>query len=316
MKQLIALLIVISSLPVSTNAQRDRNNNNDPRLKNSANLVEKQYYQTDAQKMNLKDKVKSIRELTYTVAEKNSNIVKDKMTINNSENILSNFDKYGNITTTIWYTSTGKIDQSWEYKYIKPGMMSEMTYFNSNHNLIGKTTYEYNEADYLVKEIQYDNTGKVEKVFIYNYTFLGRREYLMETVDNNGKTLNHKEKISYDKDTNVVLEEKLISGFGKLHAYVYDGKKQIITDNYQEKIIIKGDEDYHVFSVTSIQYDLRGNVILKNSDDVYYKSKRSTKFEYVYDSHSNYTSKSTFPMGDNGILVSNSKIIERKIEYY
>ena len=94
----------------------------------TGSFAQKAILQTDVQGMNLKAKVKSVRNTVYSTIEKDGKIVKDKM--DQDDNYLIKYDKDGNQIEKIVYDLNGNIKYATETKYSKPGLRTQHLFKN------------------------------------------------------------------------------------------------------------------------------------------------------------------------------------------
>lgn len=223
----------------------------------------------------LKGNVKSVKVSTYEAIEKFDKIVKGKQILGKYETIdITEFDKFGKISTISSYDKQGLFDGKSVYTY-KNNHIDQIISYNSNGNMSGKSVHNW-ENDLLSSIIIYDSKGreggktineyngnKLKTISIYVFGQLRQKSVVTEYEGNLAKEI-----ISYDrngKETHRNINDykngklSLSSTANGTYAVNEDGLtiKSIdcykVLDNYSEEI--KG------FFIYKYEYDKKGNWI-------------------------------------------------------
>ncbi len=128
----VLALLTIASCSVSQNKERKK---------------------TDLDEMDLKGKVKSVKESEYKAVNKFGEIEKGEV----QREPVYLFNTEGNITELAEYNSDGSLDKKWIYKYDDKGNKVERAWYESDGSLNQKYTYEY----------EYDKQGNWIKKITY-----------------------------------------------------------------------------------------------------------------------------------------------------
>ncbi len=251
--------------------------------------------------------------------------------VSSNKKILRHFNISGNLTEEFEYNDKNEIIKSIKYKYDKlnrkieedfryPGIIASLSISGKKINgkkvfekterqyeakEPGKIFYIYNEAGKLAKIkyqdddsgfhgsfYEFDNSGHIEKVFIYGSWF---KTYC-------------KNIIMRDKNSNVI-EDKKYTAKGNLISrklYKYDSKNQKI----EEKVLDEGGKFTYL---SKMKYDNKGNIIEamttelkreRNSGDFFSDSPKKKKLKEVklrvemkYDRNNNLIEKSIYEAG-------------------
>lgn len=331
MKKNIILLIIYFCITATVFAQErnDRRNRGGQTRLSQINFVEKHYYKTKAAELNLKGKVKSIREDEYEATKKGDmyeNATEQKYS--SSDHKLITFSETGDEMSSTSFSKDGSVDYSNELSYFKPGMVSQRLNFDGKHVLKSKVTYEYDDKDYLVTETKFDNNGKVLYQDKYFYTFPSNNSYEKQFFDTSGKLNSEKLTYTYNNDT-LLSEERNLASEGAntwYYMYLYDNAQHIIKQTIYSSKANKGEDPkvmgYEVSNIITFEYDANGNMTKMNQETIqdlgYGLGRRSgfleEKHEYTYDSKGNWIKK--ISSGTTLMLKDMPKIVERQIKYY
>jgi hypothetical protein len=214
---------------------------------------------TDYIKWNLKGKVKSIKESSFSVKEIDGKYVADSL----EYYYWNEFNSYGNKTVDTKFLPNGISDKNYIYKYDRNNRRSEenqyardgklirtISYkYDSNGHLIEdssiegngkpgkKIAYQYDEKWNVIEDDSYNGEGKLQKKFTYKYDTKGNKtENFRYNADG---ILEKKIFYTYDIQNNIV-EESSYKPDGKLiweYSYMYKYDNQ---NNWIEKIRIAG----------------------------------------------------------------------------
>jgi hypothetical protein len=327
MKKNIILLTIYACITSTVFAQErdDRRSRVGQTRLSQINFVEKHYYKTKAAELNLKGKVKSIREDEYAATIKGDKFEKaaDKKDYTYSHKLIT-FSETGNEMSSTLFNKGGSLDYSREFSYLKPGMVSQLLIFDGKHELESKYTYEYDVKDYLVTETKFDNKGKMLYQDKYFYTFPSNNSYEKQFFDTNGKLNPEKLTYTYNNDT-LLSEERNLASDGAntwYYMYLYDNAQHVIKQTIYSSKAKKGEDPkvmgYEVSNIITFEYDANGNMTKMNQESIYDWDRKSSfleeKHEYTYDSKGNWIRK--ISSGTTLMLEDTPKIVERQIEYY
>lgn len=213
------------------------------------------------------------------------------------------YDEEGHVLMEISFKSNEKIEQKCVNKYNEQGKLIEELLFNEDGELDEKKTYEYNEKGKVIKELLYyldgsfdtttfvydefdnlvekttidpDNEIESKKVLTYD-----KANLLSEvSTDAEGNVLNEVH-IKYDEKGNETEIERYTSEDDKTtrteFIYNEDGKKseahtytngkhvskQVYESDEKDQLIKIMDEELFSKSITTLEYDDRGNMTLQ-----------------------------------------------------
>lgn len=236
----------------------------------------------DLTKMNLKGKVKLIKETPYKAVEKSGKIVKEKIDHELTYfNTIITFNEKGNIIERRLWSIDGRIENKTIYKYDEKGKLLEYDKLKPNGDLYEKFTCELDEKGNLVK-LDVSNADRSSERRIYTY--------------------------KYDKKGNIIEEKNYDDGFYMIKTtYKYDKKGNKIEQN-------NFDSNGNFNSKSTYKYNEKGNKIEWNFFDSQGYFFRRQVYKYTYDKHDNWTQKIEYE-DENGVKKPTT-IIERTIEYY
>ena len=323
MKQLIILMVIIVCATTMIMAQTpNRRNNANRRVRLSQiNFVEKCYYKTNAAKLNLKGKVKSIKETQYKATKKGDIYIKEPDNEYYSTNVITTFSETGDEILSTSINKDGMVTDSREYKYIKPGMESQWLNYNGKHELESKVTFEYDDKDYLITKTVFDTAGKIKSKSRSNYNFTSNSTYEKQFVKDDGTLDDDKYIYTYNTDTLLADEESISpnSAFSTYRImYSYDSTKRLAEKTLHNSIAKDGEDTrtagFKTVSITKYEYDAKGNMIKESSELIDFAGQSgmvTETYEYVYDTKGNWTKKIT-----HRVELGNYIIAEREIKYY
>jgi len=323
-KNIILLAIIVCSISnVFSQVDNDRRNRDGRTRLSQINFVAKHYYKTKSAELNLKGKVKSIREDEYDATKKGDIYEKaPDQKYSSSDHKLITFSETGDEMSSTSFKKDGSVDYSTEFSYFKPGMVSQQLIFDGKHKLESKYTYEYDVKDYLVTETKFDNNGKMLYQDKYFYTFPSNNSYEKQFFDTNGKLNPEKLTYTYNNDT-LLSEERNLASDGAntwYHMYLYDNAQHVIKQTIYSSKAKKGEDvkvmGYEVSNIITFEYDANGNMTKMNQETIYNgkSSFQEEKHEYTYDSKGNWIKK--ISSGTTLMLEDTPKVIERQIKYF
>ncbi|MFH2095238.1 MAG: hypothetical protein ABIJ16_06020 [Bacteroidota bacterium] len=284
----------------------------------------------DLKKMELRGKVKSLKEISYEVMEKSDVIVKGKRIYPSVEyDSYYCFNQAGyvveskiyNITDNTIYTNQYKYNADnqrmvriktgsdegksakWTYSYNARGKLLSQNYYSPQDKLICKETYTYDDQEVLLRMDKKFMNGLGHSYYTYITNSLG---YVKEKsqYDNNNK-LEYKYLYSYDSKGNLLAESSFMEGKEFVSKTEY---------KYNEAALLLSKTDYYgdgsVMSSIIYGYDQEGNLvsqIYKESGGVTYEK---WKFKNKTDENGNWVQRIQYK-NDNP-----NHFIERIFEYY
>ncbi|MEO7308301.1 MAG: hypothetical protein ABIR78_10845 [Ferruginibacter sp.] len=213
-------------------------------------LAQRADFRTVIQKMNLKGKVQSIREISY-LGDLEGKPILSKID-STKDNCLYLFQTDGNINSTTNYLTSGKVYISEVFKYDTRGVLIEKSTSNNNNGKVNKTVIEYDSLYFKLKETVIDNKGQIISQQIgksimkdsNNYTYLRSERY--------NETQNFT--FSYSDGGNLVYKvQESTSGYYLKFKYYYNSNNLLIRQTV-EKV------DRKPFSQQEFEYDNKGNL--------------------------------------------------------
>lgn len=323
MKLITIVLFFIWVLPGSAVAQRERGKAvpGSTVKKSTPSVLAKQHFKTYAEQINLKGKVKSIHEVTYFAFEKDGQIVKGDTADSPS---LTTFDLAGNRISAQLLNSDGSIDEVYEYKFAKPGMLTESKiYYHSNSKLIEKNVYQYNQDDYRDKWTKYDSLENVSTQSTYKYSFNHMSNEYTATLDSFyyrdsrtkelvGIYSGDYDEFVIDDNANILsMKTKVLESFS-LSTFKLNADGQVIFETYQDKMLQDGTFEDTAFTI-SYEYDSNGNAI----KEIATGNTLTRYIEYTYDLQGNWTKRILHNIDPDPVYGESTYVIaERKIDYF
>jgi hypothetical protein len=293
-------------------------------------------------KYNLKGKVKSISDSTYTAVLRFGEIEKDRLLLyepnlyffgdslspdENKEIIFNSSGKAIEVNTYKYFDSAYKKINYSLYKYDENGRMIEVlksfilprTGGVDPITKIFKTTFKYNENG---REIEsYKKITDIEHVLYKTTSIYNKNGYLVEKNYFLKDTLNRKDKYKYDENGHKI-EFAQYNSDGSLKeltrtTYNDNGKDETFFDESYNKISnVKYDKYAKVLEIKSnkltikYEYDNQGNLI----QNLYYTNnnilKDKVSYQYKYDKKNNWVKKISFKKNKP------ENTTYRRIEYY
>ena len=126
---------------------------------------------SDLQELEVKGKVKSLRETSYKAINVSGKIQKGKRKTENSDEKDSfiSFNEKGNKIERIEYTSDGKTYEKLSYLYDDKGYDTIIYNEKDSHNLIAKYVHKYDEKGNLIERRHYNPDGSNDNIYTYKY---------------------------------------------------------------------------------------------------------------------------------------------------
>lgn len=278
---------------------------------NSINTYE---VKNDLEEMNLKGKVKSIKETSFFLIYENGEVINSRIEReNNSEKdklILFNID--GNITIDKEYDSNKNLTSKVIYKYDNNGHKTESILYDSNGNIISKSIYKNDINGNKTEVINYNPNNSINNRVTYEYNDRGNKikdeMYLQENnkyglftykYDNIGCLIEYG---LYLRDANKLEDSNLYLESLEIYKNDVDGNR-IEAISY--------DSNNELRDKTTFQYDTNGNETEinqfgPNGTQIYFEY-----LQYGYDDQNNWEIKIK-PSDSN----NNRYLIKRVFEYY
>lgn len=269
-----------------------------------ATLTAQNSTSTDWQLAGLKGKVKSQRNIPYTVEIKENKLVKgtvdkdlDSGKIANLDNLQKDFNPKGYLTQMRFYLNDGSLYSRMEYYYAPNGNLFE-TRYNSD-----KTLYAYNAEGYLVKDATYSPGGFLKRHYAYEVDAKGR---VLKEETYQANELTGSIAYSYDKYGNPT----------EMRYYDVEGNLQNrVETKYNKQHLAVRNRTYDaagkLLNVVRKKYNEQGDCVwLESEDRMPKKQKNTATYQYSYDLQGNWTIKTTFINGEA------RQIIERTLNYY
>jgi hypothetical protein len=214
---------------------------------------------TDYNKWNLKGRVKSIRESSFSAKDIDGKYMADSL----QYYYLNEFNIYGNKILDTKFLPDGKSDKNYTYKYDKDNRRTEENQYGRDGKLIRtisytydsngyliednsiegngkpgkKITYLYDEKGNVIEDDSYNGEGKLQKKFTYKYDIKGNKtENYRYSADS---ILEKKVYCTYDIQNNIIDESSYKSDDRPIAKYLYIYKYDN-QNNWIEKIRISG----------------------------------------------------------------------------
>jgi hypothetical protein len=236
----------------------------------------------DLSEMNLKGKVKTIKETSFNATDKFGVITKGSR----SEKSNSKYDTYtifnnkGNIVEENIYRSVDYLCYKIIYNYDNYGLKKEKLTYYLDGKLREKEIYEYDSEGKIILEKTYNSEGK--------YTY--RCDFKYE----NGN----------------VIETKMFEFEYYANSFNYNGKYTSNYDEYNNLVEINSyDFNNKLMYKRFYKYDNKLNIIEESYNDVQESDIRTTTYQFEFDSKGNWIRRIDF---SNTIP---EYIVEREIEY-
>ena len=267
----------------------------------NASLAQRADVETSFQTMNLKDRVLNITEKVYELKLENDQPQKGAL----KYIFTYNFDTLGNLVSKVEVSvnPTSNTNQTINYKYAKPGLLTEKIFLNENNQTIVREEREYDPKDFRTSWIKYDASGKIISDVKTTFEFISSNEYKQIESENNktyttAVTLNSKNKI---------ISEKSLDGNLDNRTHTYNTNNQIISTSSENLKTKRTSELFY-------EYDEAGNCIKETFKSTYGNPPKTstsvTSIIYTYDAKKNWTKCIT----QSQIEYKNS-IIERDLTY-
>ncbi len=187
----------------------------------------------DLTKMELKGKVKSLREITYEVIDKFGEIEKTKK-VKDVEYI---FDLKGNKIKELFYNQTGFADFIVKYDYdVKTYKIKSKTIMINNF-LSSKTIYGYDKTNKLIHEKEYDSNGDINSKTLYSYSNDKLSEIVKYNYNKEDKKFEIWDKTTYKYNQYSLMSQEIYETFFLKQSidktdYLYNDRGKLIEKNY------------------------------------------------------------------------------------
>ena len=291
--------------------------------------------ENDLSKTELKGKVKSVKEISYSAIKKFGKLTKDvKKRENNKEyDTYKEYNIEGNIILEQKYYSSGSMRDQNSFKYkgmLKLGFDTE--FYNGDKILNFKSIFKYDDKRNIIEESNYyDIDESPVKKTTYKYDDKGNQvEMAIYSEDGN---LNLKDISKYDNKGNKV-EFNSYSGNGDLRfksiyeyddqgnevewiSYNEDGKLEFkyiyeYDDNGNQVKYMRYNENDKLNFIAIYKYDDNGNVVEKSLKiNAIAEPFSIESYTYEYDNKNNWIKKTIEKTESFDFY-----IIEREIEYF
>lgn len=259
--------------------------------------------QTDWEKLNLKGKVKSVKEWKHKAEIKFGK--------------LEEMEEKGIFLQELVFSKKGYIEYAYfpkeekQYKYQEGNKLEEIRVYDTDEVLQERTIYKYDAQGNRVDEIDYTPKGEVNKRVTYLYDEQGKE--IEKAFYNQDNELTGKQIYLYDKNDNLT-ETELYNAKGtsvERKTIYQDGNP--IKEIYYLNLFVS-----QALRTTYYKYNDRGDLIKKsveltNNDPVAPQS----SYEYKYDKHGNWINKIEHTkIFMSGYDLGGYEIIKREITYY
>ncbi len=293
---------------------------------------------TSLEEYNLKGRVSSIREFSYTAQEKNGKIQK----LNPNSTMLYIFNNNGNILDFVVYNddsnsvvyakgaivhkytykynnkqnlimeiskhpNSGFSNSVKKYKYDNQGNLLEMSEFDSDNGLIEKDIYKYDWNSNLKEKTEYDSNEVLKQKHIYKYDDKGNK--IEELVYDSDMNLDRNIFYRYDKEGNIISKTSINSSGISTASEKYDSNGNKIE-------LISCDPDGRLAIKYNFEYNLNGDeIVFKNY--IAMTNYHQTYFsKYEYDKYGNWIKRIKYNKQNQYLVIKHITLTEREIEYF
>lgn len=222
---------------------------------------------TDAEEMNLKKEVKSIKEAYYSAIVLANDVQKGQKVEQQLEREYS-FDKKGNITEVNLFNTEEEYKVT--PKFDKNGLKTSIKQYDKDGELI------------MTNEMEYDNQGNETEIMVF---------------DGEGNVMK-KETYDFDEQGNKTKSNKFVTA-KKIDTVIKHTYNQKNLKTHSETLNAQGE----VIVEKDFKYDDKGNEIERNKKDVSSKAEYKMTALYDYDSSGNWTQKIEFVNGKPQFLI-------------
>lgn len=270
-------------------------------------FAQKPFIQTDADAMNLKGKVKSVKETKYDAKEADGNIAKADELDNSNRHY--EFDENGNNVSETYFDKEKKVVAIFKRKFKKPGLISEELIYKTPDQLLYKRSREYDQNDFLTKITEYDDKGKPTLEYsnsrTFKYVLLNPNKYYRQEFDVRGKLVTG-DSIFLNTGGNIGETISQREEFSRtVFLYKPGTKKPFIIRSFNK--------DGKMTSEKKFSFDKDGNetVIIESTKmETITPNKNTITKDYVYDDKGNWTKCIEKDLSD---FIT---ITERELKYY
>jgi len=247
---------------------------------------------------------KSILNKIYQAADKADGVVN----MTSSQDITLFYDDKNNLNEII-YKNTKKIvliydewnnllSKDFYNIYIDEDSYDDNGHFDKKYEFYLKIKYDYNKTKLITSHV-YDKNGIETNRYIYNYDPKEMKSMTLEYASKNDKP-SFREKVELNSNGNPIFVFRS-EGYWWKYSYKNDKISAMqIKSSYMTTTL----KNY------MIVYDQNGNII-----ELYVDNKLTNKWEYIYDSHTNWTERRQFGFKFNAIELNPEFVIRREINY-
>ena len=187
----------------------------------------------DLTKMELKGKVKSLREITFEVEDKFGQIKKVK-SVNDVEYF---FDLKGNIIKEQKYNQKGVPDFIIKSEFDSKANRIKSKTIMINNFLSSKTIYGYDETNKLIHEKEYDSNGDINSKTLYSYSNDKLSEIVKYNYNKEDRKFEIWDKTTYEYNQYGLMSQEIYETFFLKQSidktdYLYNDKGKLIEKNY------------------------------------------------------------------------------------
>ena len=231
------------------------------------------------------------------------------------------FDPQGNTIETVSYKPDGSVYQKleWEYRYDDRGRILELRYLNSGQlTNTGIYTYPANEAEDKIELVQVNPDGSVNHKAIFLYDKAGNRVAESRDYPGPGSYPPHGTfyvTMRYDERGNQTERREFnsagsLTGRSEWKRDWFGNTTAYDRFNSEGKLMETGRVNRR------LECDAHGNVIRAVNMNRNGSVKNTETITYEYDSHGNWTQKTTVREYGGKKKITTTDIVEKTITYY
>lgn len=254
---------------------------------------------SEAEKNNLKGKVKQVEESSFLVTNFEGQNVTEKELETKRQ---TNFNDEGNVTEETRFNADGTVYGKTTFTY-KDGQRSEIKDAGEDNEEFSKTTFKYDGDGNAIESLITFKTGKTMK-FTSKFDDKGNEIEIKQFDDN---ALVSTIKNTYDNNGNITKSEDTdAKGKVRVTEATYDANNKVLS----EKVVVDGKE----VGTRTYKNDENGNPVsettIRNLGSGLKSEPEVVTYTYKYDAQKNWTSRTEYKDGEP------VEVKERKVTYY
>jgi len=270
----------------------------------SINSSFSQKKENDWKKGNLKGKVKSYTDLSYTVEDGTLKKVK-KNNGGEAYKGVYQYDNKGNLTELIYFDENEKIILKKTCKYNEKGNIIESIYFDPLTSTNTTELYKYDDKENMIESISSSSNNSHTDKTIYTYNKEGNMIGIAVNSNENG-SFEYRLAYEYDEKGNIIESAQYNDNESMSNKYFYKRNPQGIIFKIKRYLFNESIE----YKTIAYKYDENGNIIEHATYDAEENLKNKFSNTYNYAEKGNWTKKTKI---ENGVQIS---VTKREYEYY